>query len=306
MRRYLFPIPFLLVVSLNGHGQSDGPQIDTYPPQIHQQICQESTFTRYLNVLNLGDETLIFTGAFSPDTVGWATASPLSGVIEPDDTSIIEFNFNSSGLPINNYLADFVISSNDPLTPELAVLCMLHVQDLHIILEAEDDTVCSGCSTILNAIVFGCSEAYSFSWASIPPGFTSTLKSPVVSPLVTTTYIVTVTDGGYSKMDSIEIAVEGPIGISENQAGHGIAVYPNPVADAVKVSFNTSFSGHGIIRIMDISGRVLYSEDVWLEKGTNEFTMQTGDINRGVYLLSVQAENKEGKASLGVSKIAVY
>jgi hypothetical protein len=305
MKRYVFSLLLFLVV-LSGSGQGRSAQIATYPPQIHQQICRESTFTRYLDVLNTGDETLIFTAAFSTDTSNWATASPLNGQVQPGDTAQIEFNFNSTGLPIENYYIDFIISSNDPDDPEHAVLCMLHVQDLHIILEAEEDTVCSGCPTALNAIVFGCSEAYSFNWASIPPGFASTLKSPVVSPLVTTTYVVTVTDGGYSKNDSIRVVVPGTTGITDQPRHSDVKVYPNPVADAVKISINVAFSGRGIIQVMDLSGRVLHSEAVWLEKGTNKLTLQTGTISRGTYLLSVQAENEEGKASLGVSKIVVY
>jgi hypothetical protein len=305
MKRYIFSV-LLYIGILQGYAQERSPRIATYPPQIHQQICQESTFTRYLDVLNTGDETLIFTANFSTDTSDWATASPLNGQIQPGDTAQIEFNFNSAGLEIDNYYIDFVISSNDPEDPEHTVLCMLHVQDLHIILEADEDTVCSGCSANLNTIVFGCSEAYSFSWGSIPPGFSSTLKSPLVSPLVTTTYIVTVTDGGYSKQDSIQIIVPGTTGIDDQAIYPDVKVYPNPVADAVKISFNSSFPGQGIIRIMDISGSALHSEEVWLEKGNNELTLQTGTIRSGVYLLSVQAENEEGKAFLSVSKIVVY
>lgn len=303
MSRYVIPIAFLLAVSLNGYGQSDGPQIDTYPPQIHQQICQESTFTRYLNVLNTGDETLIFTAAFSTDTSDWATASPLNGQIEPGDTAQIEFEFNSAGLPINNYYIDFIISSNDPDDPEHAVLCMLHVQDLHIILEAEDDTVCSGCSTILNAIVFGCSEAYSFSWTSIPPGFTSTLKSPVVSPTVTTTYIVTVTDGGYSKLDSIEIAVEGPIGISENQAGSGITVFPNPGRGVINLKFNADKAGQVTINVRDFSARIVLSEEFFINEGENDLLLRATDLEPGIYLILIKTDELHG--IIGVSKVFV-
>jgi hypothetical protein len=303
MNRCFILVINLLIFALNSAGQS-GPVIDTYPPQIHQQICQESTFTRYLNVLNLGDETLVFTGAFSPGPVGWATAAPLSGVIEPGDTSIIEFNFNSSGLPIDNYLVDFILSSNDPVTPELTVLCMLHVQDLHIILEAEDDTVCSGCSTTLNAIVFGCSEAYSFNWTSIPPGFTSTLKSPVVSPLVTSTYIVTVTDGGYSKQDSIEIAVEGPIGITENRPGFGINVYPNPGNGVFNVKFNADGAGQGMINVIDLSARLVLSEEFFINEGENDLLLRATHLEPGIYLILIKADELHG--IIGISKVFLH
>ncbi|MCX6244400.1 MAG: aryl-sulfate sulfotransferase [Bacteroidetes bacterium] len=49
--------------------------------------------------------------------------------------------------------------------------------------------------------------AYTWSWTSVPAGFTSTIHNPVVSPLVTTTYIVTVTNGPCSATDSVTVIV---------------------------------------------------------------------------------------------------
>lgn len=295
----LFTLLIFIVLYLNRMDAQ--PVIGTYPPQIHQQICQESTFTRYLNVFNEGDALLTFTAAWSPAPVGWAMASPMSGQIEPGDTTLIQFDFNSAGLPIENYLIDFVISSNDPADPEHTVLCMLHVQDLHIILTPDEDSICMGCTTKLNTSVFGCSEAYYFSWISDPPGFTSTEKSPVVSPYENTIYIVTVTDGGYSKQDSVGIIVNGATGLMVIHQLSGISVYPNPGNDVLKVKFNSDITGQGFIVISDLSGRMLQSEDVFLENGPNELSFRTGSLIPGVYLLSVKTE----KTLQQVSKIVI-
>ena len=48
---------------------------------------------------------------------------------------------------------------------------------------------------------------YTFAWTSNPPGFTSNLQNPVVSPLVTTTYIATITNGPCSATDSVTLTV---------------------------------------------------------------------------------------------------
>ena len=281
-------------------------QIPLQSPQMHQQICQESTFTRYLDVFNTGDSTLVFSAVISPDTLSWVSTSPLSGEIEPGDTSQIEFNFNSTGLPLNNYYADLVINSNDPENPELVVLTMLHVQILTILLNAEDDSICQGCSTQLTTIVFGCSEAYSFNWDSDPPGFSSTEKSPVMSPQVNTTYTVTVTDGNYSSQKSVEIKVYGSSGLTENQTISEVSVYPNPGNDILNLKFISEYSGRGMIRITDLSGRMLLSENVLIYKGLNERSVRSGNIKPGVYLLSVQAENKAKQAVMVTRKIVVY
>lgn len=54
---------------------------------------------------------------------------------------------------------------------------------------------CAGGSTQLNAVAVGGSGNYTYSWTSDPAGFTSTLSNPVVSPVVSTTYTIVVSDG---------------------------------------------------------------------------------------------------------------
>ncbi len=55
--------------------------------------------------------------------------------------------------------------------------------------------ICAGQSSQLNVSPAGGSGTYTFSWTSIPPGYTSTLQNPVVAPSVTTHYMVQVSDG---------------------------------------------------------------------------------------------------------------
>ena len=292
MKRYVKHIVILLLFgALNPYHSSSQPNIGTYPPQIHQQICQESTFTRYLDVFNTGNATLYFTATYSPGPVGWVTASPLSGQIPPGDTIQIEFFFNSAGLPIDNYYNDLVISSNDPDDPDHAVLAMLHVQDLTILLNPDQDSICLGCSTKLNTIVFGCSEMYTYSWTSEPPGFSSTEKSPVVSPEVTTIYTVTVTDGGYSKQNSVEIKVEATTGLNDNEIISGLSIFPNPGNGLIKLKFYSDYDVAGKVHIADLAGRIIQSGDIYIMAGMNELAVWTGSIRKGVYLLSVQGDN---------------
>ena len=76
-------------------------------------------------------------------------------------------------------------------------------------LSATPDTLCLGASqsTQLNAEPWGGSFAYTYSWTSDPPGFTSDQKSPVASPLVSTKYFCTVNDGTQSKADTVSVTV---------------------------------------------------------------------------------------------------
>ncbi len=60
---------------------------------------------------------------------------------------------------------------------------------------ATPSQICTGGQSQLNAIPVGGSGTYTYSWTSQPAGFTSTLKDPMVQPIINTTYYVTVNDG---------------------------------------------------------------------------------------------------------------
>ena len=70
--------------------------------------------------------------------------------------------------------------------------------------------VCAGQSSQLNVFPAGGNGAYTYSWTSIPAGFTSTLQNPVVSPAVSTQYLVHVVDGAQSTDANTNVTVNQP------------------------------------------------------------------------------------------------
>ena len=102
---------------------------------------------------------------------------------------------------------------------------------LGVVTTSSPETICAGGQSVLNATVSGGSGNYSYSWTSVPPGFTSMLMNPTVTPLVTTTYNLQVSDG-FSN-------------ISGNTTVH---VNPKPVADAgtaTSILYGTNTTLHG-------------------------------------------------------------
>jgi hypothetical protein len=233
------------------------------------------------------------------------TVSPLIGQVQPGDTTGIEFDFNSAGLPLNNYYADLIVRSNDPKDSVVVVLTMLHVQVLTIVINPEQDSICLGCSTQLVTHAFGCSEAYSFSWASDPPGFSSYEKSPVVSPQVTTTYTVTVADGNYSDQKNVLIKVTPSSGLKEDRLVSGVSVYPNPCDDVCTIKFSSEYHGNGLINIIDLTGKIIQTIPVILNNGENEFQIITSHIDPGAYLLSLQDDTGSKGIVIFSSKIFI-
>lgn len=80
-----------------------------------------------------------------------------------------------------------------------------------VITSAAPSMICSGSTSQLQALAYGGSGNYTYSWTSIPAGFTSNIKNPVVTPTVTTQYIAVVNDGTQTKHDTTKVTVIGHV-----------------------------------------------------------------------------------------------
>lgn len=78
---------------------------------------------------------------------------------------------------------------------------------LNVNTTASPSTICSGASVQLSALASGGSGVYTYTWDSNPPGFTSNAPTPIVSPVSTTSYMVTVDDGFNSVSGSALVIV---------------------------------------------------------------------------------------------------
>jgi len=80
--------------------------------------------------------------------------------------------------------------------------------------------ICVGGTAIINANAVGGSGTYSYSWTSIPIGFTATGPTITVSPLINTQYFVTVNDGFNSATSSVTTTVN-PLPLQFGLTGGG-------------------------------------------------------------------------------------
>jgi hypothetical protein len=125
---------------------------------------------------------------------------------------------------------------------------------LSVALTATPDTICLGDSSHLNALASGGSGTYTYTWASDPAGFSSHISNPVVAPIVSTMYIVTVNDSSSSVTDSILVTV-----------------HPKPTANAGP---NASYPN--TVPMFPITGTATnYSGVKWLTAGDGYFNIDT-------------------------------
>ncbi|MDD2636465.1 MAG: C25 family cysteine peptidase [Bacteroidales bacterium] len=94
--------------------------------------------------------------------------------------------------------------------------------------------------------------------------------------------------------------VNEPTQISENS----IEVYPNPATDIAYVSVNLIENTKANIKVMNLSGQVVYeySNDFNLYKGENSIILNTTDFANGLYIVQVVASSKTYHKNLIISK----
>jgi len=119
------------------------------------------------------------------------------------------------------------------------------------VVTAVPNPVCLGDSTQLGVSPNGGSGTYTYSWSSIPAGFTSTLQNPKALPAETTKYIATTSDGTLTRNDTIQVTIKYPPTVS---AG----------ADTTVCWYVTSVDLHG-------SGSN-YNQFSWDTDGSGSFT----------------------------------
>jgi len=79
---------------------------------------------------------------------------------------------------------------------------------------ASPSVICLGQDVQLTAIPGGGAGSYTYSWTSVPAGFTATIREPVVTPQYTTTYYVDVSDGFNTVTASVPVTVK-PMPVAE-------------------------------------------------------------------------------------------
>jgi hypothetical protein len=96
---------------------------------------------------------------------------------------------------------------------------------------AEPDTICSGAPVQLYSLAGGGSGIYEYYWTSQPSGFTSTSANPVVDPIVTTTYNVSITDG-YTYVNGTATVIVNPTPVVDLGGDATVCVFDTITLDA--------------------------------------------------------------------------
>ena len=89
--------------------------------------------------------------------------------------------------------------------------------------------------------------------------------------------------------DLVEVAVIFDVDVIDISETDAINVYPNPTQGAFNIDFEL-VSNQVTLRLMDLSGKLLLSEDLGTVNGSQTNTIQPGTLAKGSYLLEIQTD----------------
>ena len=129
---------------------------------------------------------------------------------------------------------------------------------------------------------------YTYSWTSVPAGFTSTVQNPSLNPSSTTKYIVTITNTAIGCADTASITVTvGTNGVEEqNDTTQALVLYPNPTSGQLNITGMLKNNKDVELSVLNIFGQT----EMTVHNATNiDFSV----LANGTYFLSVKSNNKE-------------
>ncbi len=242
----------------------------------------------YIGVFFLRNDSLICAGASE-----WYGSENIAVVAFGDDNMTIQ----KDGFQVNEtinwkiyswiYEEDFIASATyDSAMPNYdgkfhpgglsALTGLYYGEPLEVSARASPDTVCIGSSVQLSVSATGGSGSCSFSWFSVPEGFSSDEQNPVVIPLQTTHYIAVVCDGYHSLSDTATVTVVLP---PQVQAGNdtlicenGLVSLEGTASDFRRIGWLTDGDGHFADSAMLITSYLPGPSD--LEEGMVKLTLK--------------------------------
>ncbi|MFC2102261.1 T9SS type A sorting domain-containing protein [Bacteroidota bacterium] len=188
------------------------------------------TDSRWMGSIMLnGNETIALGYSISSTTlhpsIRYAGQSPghyanASGILDITEETIFESSYSQNSA---NRWGDYALMCVDPVDDETfwfttqypgaggarktRIASFSFANIMSVSATATPSEICIGDDIQLNVDASGGSGSYTYSWASIPAGFTSNLQNPTANPTETTKYYCDVDDGTQVKSDTAYVTV---------------------------------------------------------------------------------------------------
>lgn len=163
---------------------------------------------------------------------------------------------------------------------------------------SSETSVCLGDPVTLNSSAVSVTETsptYTYSWSSVPAGFTSSLQNPAVTPSTAGNYryIVSITNNaGCTDTASVYVAVSTCEGAAENSDDRTeIVIYPNPTTGIINTSEESDTGNNFEVTVYNSYGKIIIYD-------VNVNTIDLSGNSNGIYFLQLKSDK-----GISISKI---
>ena len=151
---------------------------------------------------------------------------------------------------------------------------------------ASSNLITAGTPVTLNSSAASVTEtnpAYTYSWTSVPAGFTSTSSNPTFTPSANTIYSVTITDTTIGCSTTASVSVNIATGLNDQDESKNFKIYPNPTKGIINLEWIVAENKNYEISILDSYGKLILKDE-------NVKSIDISEYNNGIYILSIKPE----------------
>lgn len=125
-------------------------------------------------------------------------------------------------------------------------------------------------------------------------GTTSTEQNPTHTYTKAGTYSITLTASNSCSASSLKRTITVTTASNDLFATFAADILPNPNQGAFSLQLNVPYSINGNIKILDVTGKIVYIKEVNLVEGNQNVVFEQNDLPKGMYYLQLNSGDKIG------------
>jgi hypothetical protein len=220
-------------------------------------------------------------------TIPWLTVEPMTGVVNPNDSTTVNVTFNATGLQIGTYEGYIIINCNDPVMPFTTIPVILIVGQCPLPppLNIEGFEILPNVAYLLwqTPEIPGNLLGYNIyrNNQKINPDIVSNLfyEDSLTNPSQYFYHVTAVYPECEASSDTISLVITN---LPEKE-NNGVTIFPNPATNFVNIKSQNSIIQ---ILIMNNLGLIVFSGDF----ESNSVQVNISGFNKGIYFIRIETE----------------
>lgn len=108
--------------------------------------------------------------------------------------------------------------------------------------------------------------------------------------------------GQFAAEDNKLFKTDAASGIADNELSRSLNIFPNPTTGLVNLEYNLDQAAAMKVTVTDVVGKVVMSRDLRAASGAQRQTLDLGNLSNGMYLLKVDAGNRQVTRTITLDK----